>query len=68
MKIVVQNATLAASLGVKVGEAVEVPDRKGVPLDRFWRNRLRDASLDDCVHLPQNKPSTKTKRKTVEEA
>jgi hypothetical protein len=26
-------------------------DENGTPLDRYWRNRLKDAELDDCVEI-----------------
>lgn len=35
-------------------------DSRGVPLDKFWRNRLKDAELDNCVEIV--KPSA-TKKK-----
>ena len=54
MKIQVNSPALALSLGVKVGEVVEVEDKRGVPKSREWRNRLRDAAIDACVTIPQN--------------
>lgn len=36
-------------------------DQNGVPLDRFWRNRLKDAETDNCVEVI--KPRTKTTKK-----
>jgi hypothetical protein len=29
----------------------EVADNKGVPLDKFWRDRLKDAKTDKCVEI-----------------
>lgn len=26
-------------------------DENGTPLERFWRNRLRDAKTDNCVEV-----------------
>ena len=54
MKIQVLSAALAASLGCKPGDILEVEDRKGVPKSREWRNRLRDAAIDGCVKIAQN--------------
>lgn len=39
-------------------------DSQGNPYSRFWRNRLRDSVVDDCVefvkdHLSVKKKSTK---------
>ena len=35
--------------------SVEV-DSDGVPVDRFWRRRLRDSKVDGCVELQILKP------------
>lgn len=35
-------------------------DEKGVPLERFWRNRLKDAETDNCVEVVR--PRTRLKR------
>lgn len=64
MKIQVNSAALAASLGCKSGDVLEVEDRKGVPRAREWRNRLRDAAIDGCVSIPQNKRSKTVKPPT----
>lgn len=70
MKITVHSEFLARTLGVAAGDTVEVADRKGVPLSREWRNRLRDAAIDDCVSIPQNKATRKKSPtdKTTEES
>lgn len=36
-------------------------DGFGVPLDKFWRNRLKDAEIDNCVELI--KPIARKSRK-----
>lgn len=59
MKITVCHAALAHALGVACGTTIEVPDRRGVPLSKEWRNRLRDAEIDGCVEVPQNKGTRK---------
>lgn len=45
-------------------------DENGTPLDRYWRNRVRDAKKDDCVTLKKTatvaKKSTAVKSKTSE--
>ena len=30
---------------------IEIDDVEGVPLDKFWRNRLKDSALDNCVEI-----------------
>lgn len=40
-------------------------DANGIPLERFWRNRLKDAKFDQCVEVV--KPSrAKTKQEKAE--
>jgi hypothetical protein len=38
---------------------IEVADIDGVPIDRFWRNRIKDSAIDNCVEIV----STQTKGK-----
>lgn len=36
--------------GHKAGKTLDFPtDANGVILDRYWRNRVRDAKIDNCV-------------------
>lgn len=35
-------------------------DENGVPLERFWRKRLKDAETDNCVEVV--KPSRRKKQ------
>lgn len=51
MTVLVHNAELAASLGVAIDTPVQVDCRQGVPIEREWRNRLRDAHIDKCVSI-----------------
>lgn len=30
---------------------IEIADADGVPLDKFWRNRLKDSAIDNCVEI-----------------
>lgn len=39
-------------------------DENGVPLARFWRNRLKDAAIDNCVEVV--KPSKPVKMRETE--
>lgn len=26
-------------------------DKNGIPLDKFWRNRLKDSEIDNCIEI-----------------
>jgi len=48
--ITLRNDSQVELNGVEPGQSVSVKvDKKGVPLQRFWRDRLRDSSYDGCV-------------------
>lgn len=34
-------------------------DENGVPLDRYWRARLNDAAVDNCVSVVTDKKNNK---------
>ena len=36
-------------------------DKNKIPIDRFWRNRLRDAERDQCVEIATSKPAKSPK-------
>ena len=49
-EITLENKSDVTLGGVAPGGKVRVKvDRDGTPLDRYWRNRLRDAAIDGCV-------------------
>lgn len=46
----------SAALKKRFGDSVEIEvDKNGTPIDRYWRNRLRDANLDECVSKVETK-------------
>ena len=47
------------------GAIARVPvDDVGVPLEKFWRDRLRDAEIDSCVEVvEETRPKTLNKDK-----
>lgn len=47
--------------GYEVGAIVEIKVNRGVPLKKFWRDRLKDAAIDNCVEIVKS-TSTSTKR------
>ena len=63
MKVTVNNEALAGVLGIKAGGKVEVECKNGVPVDRYWRNRFRDATIDNCISLPAKKSTKKIEPK-----
>jgi hypothetical protein len=50
--------------GKKSGDVVEVPcDEHGIPLEKFWRDRLKDSEIDNCVEKIDSKPKKKSDSK-----
>lgn len=51
-KIKLRNKSGLPLHGQPAGSVFEVDtDHEGIPLDRNWRNRLRDSAIDDCVEI-----------------
>lgn len=49
-KATYENKSLVTLHGIKPGETFEVKvDADGVPLEKHWRNRLRDSKVDGCI-------------------
>ena len=63
MKVTVNNEALAEVLGVQPGSQVEVKCKNGIPVERYWRNRFRDAKIDKCISLPAEKSTKKIEQK-----
>ncbi len=61
--VIIENPELASALGFKVGAEISVSCRQGVPVNREWRNRFKDAVIDGCISFPQNTPKTKKEDK-----
>lgn len=59
MMVTIKNEGLATALGKKVGDQVKVECRGGIPVDKYWRQRLKDAELDGSVEVKQNKTKSK---------
>jgi len=46
--------------GYRLGQVVTVQtDGDGIPLDKFWRRRLKDSKIDNCVEAVQPKKEHK---------
>ena len=38
--------------GKKIGDIIEISaDKSGIPLDAYWRNRLKDSAIDNCIEI-----------------
>ena len=46
-------------LGKKSGDIITLETKSGVIIDQFWRNRLVDSKIDDCVTIVPEKKSKK---------
>jgi hypothetical protein len=33
------------------GSIIEIEDVDNIPIDQFWRNRLKDSAIDNCVEI-----------------
>ena len=33
------------------GSIIEVKNENNIPLDKFWRNRIKDSQIDNCVSI-----------------
>jgi len=42
-----------------VGEIIEIKDNQGVPLDKFWRSRIKDSIQDKCISIVEKKETVK---------
>jgi hypothetical protein len=48
----------------KAGAVVKVRcTDDGIPEDVYWRRRLKDSNIDQCVEWVKNKPATKNSNK-----
>tara|TARA_B100000497_G_C7687141_1_gene416693 strand:- start:180 stop:428 length:249 start_codon:yes stop_codon:yes gene_type:complete len=54
------NADLASN---KSGDIVEVRESFGIPTSKYWRQRIKDSAVDNCVEIIKQK---KIVRKKIE--
>lgn len=44
--------------GYPVGHRIRIlVDKNGVPMDRYWRDRFKDAPIDRCIEIVKRKKS-----------
>jgi hypothetical protein len=36
-------------------QKIEIEAKNGIPLQHFWRNRIRDAEIDNAIEIINNK-------------
>ena len=41
----------------KAGEVIYIDCVGGVPVDRYWRDRVKDSEIDDCVQFVKPEPA-----------
>ena len=50
-------------MGKIKGDVVTLETKSGVIIDQFWRNRLNDSHIDNCVTIVKDKVVKETKPK-----
>jgi hypothetical protein len=40
---------------LRVGQVIEIEDIKNIPTDQFWRARLKDSKIDNCIEIIKTK-------------
>lgn len=51
----------------KSGDVVSIKvDNHGVPLERYWRNRISDSRMDKCIEIIKDKVDNKKKQNNKE--
>lgn len=64
MKIILKQDLRTPTGKLKSGDEVIVAcDKDGVPLDNFWRNRVKDSEIDNAIEIVNEVEIIKTKNK-----
>lgn len=50
--------------GFSKGRELTIATDNGVPVDQYWRRRLKDAEIDKSIEIVQTKETVKTKEKS----
>ena len=49
--------------GLKAGTTIGIKtDKNGTPLERYWRDRMKDARTDNCIVVVKKKAKLKGKK------
>jgi hypothetical protein len=55
--------------GYPAGAVIKIKvDSAGVPVKKYWRDRLKDAARDECVEFVQSEPVKKSKKEVAKDA
>lgn len=49
--------------GYKKGSIIDIYEIEGIPKDQYWRNRLKDSKIDNCIEIIKEKVEEKIKIK-----
>jgi len=59
LNVKINNADLAKALKRREGDIVNVKCKNGVPVDKYWRNRLKDMAVDNSVEIIKKQSKSK---------
>ena len=45
--------------GLPVGSELSIDSVGGIPVDSFWRKRLKDSVIDNCIEIVKNQYKSK---------
>lgn len=55
MKIKLNQDLRTPNGQLKKDDVIEIADEQGIPVDHFWRNRLKDSAIDNCIEVISTK-------------
>lgn len=56
MQILIKKQFSHPVLGkLKENDVINIQDNDGVPLELFWRNRIRDIEIDNAIEIVKTK-------------
>tara|TARA_R110000772_G_C13310322_1_gene440402 strand:- start:12136 stop:12390 length:255 start_codon:yes stop_codon:yes gene_type:complete len=54
--------------GCKSGQVIVIKCKNGVPIEKYWRDRIKDSATDNCVEVLTNRPQTSSSDKIAEKS
>lgn len=53
--------------GLRIGNVIKIKvDKDGTIVDRYWRSRMKDSAIDNCVEFVEKKKSIKRKTEVTD--